>query len=524
MEKFLIQIDNIELSPGQSESLLREIIEKKYNVKIHQLKIVRKSLDARKKSKIVYKYRILVEVDEKDRNFLLKNKEITDYSAKKHPQIKYNKNLSKLRVIIVGAGPAGLFCALRLIELGVKVIIVERGKKVEERATDIKLLKEKGVLNPESNILFGEGGAGTWSDGKLTTRINKPGIGWFFDQMVKHGASERILFEAKPHVGTDKLYEIMQNVRKKITDSGSEIFFSEKMTDLIIKENKIVGIVTGSNKEYLADKVVLATGHSARDVYHLLKNKNIILEKKGFAVGSRIEHSSEIINSIQYGKFSKNLPAADYRLVYNDKKSKHAVYSFCMCPGGEVINSSSEENALCVNGMSNSKRDSVYSNAAIVVSVHPDDLEDDPFAGVKFQQNIEKKAYNNGGGGFIAPAQTVNAFLKGQVDKQIDTVSYLPGVVPGSLNEFLPAWIIELIKTGLKNFDKSMKGFLEHGVLIGAETRTSSPVRILREKESCQAKSVENLYPVGEGAGYAGGIVSSAVDGIKVADIICSEK
>jgi uncharacterized FAD-dependent dehydrogenase len=518
MEKIKLQLDNLELSPQKHESTLKSVIEAKYLIKVLSLQIIRKSLDARKKNRIVYKYRVVIEINANNLKQLLKHNEITLYEEKEDAFTF--KKCEKPNVLIIGAGPAGLFCALRLIEYGLKVTILERGKKVEERAKDIGLLRNSGTLNLESNVLYGEGGAGTWSDGKLTTRIHKPGIEWFFSQMVEYGAEERILYEAKPHVGTDKLSLIMKNIRKKIEGSGSRIIFSEKVDSLIVGDDLIKGVRTSSGREYLAEKIVLATGHSARDVYEMLYKQGVALEKKGFALGARIEHPAEFINKIQYGKFAEYLEPADYKLVYNDRKNNRAVYSFCMCPGGEVINSSSEQGFLCTNGMSNSMRSYPYSNAAIVVGVHPADLPEDPLSGIHFQRKIEKTAFAAGSENFIAPAQRASSFINNKLDVEDILSSYQPAVCAADLNSVFPDWISKFLKIGLNNFEQKMKGFIEHGVLIGAETRTSSPVRIVRDKVSFNSISIKNLYPIGEGAGYAGGIVSSAVDGIRIADIL----
>ncbi len=519
MKKIKLQIENIKIDVDKNQELLKDYIIKEYAVNILDLQILKKSLDARKKTKIVFHYRVMIEVDDSTAKKLITNKNISPYSERQYPP--YKKSSIKKQAVIVGAGPAGIFCALHLIECGVKVIILERGKKVEERAPDIQNLKKEGILNPESNFLFGEGGAGTWSDGKLTTRINKPGIDWIYQQLIKFGAPHKILYEAKPHIGSDILFKIIQNIRQHILESGSQILFKEKVTGLIIKEHKIWGVRTINNNEYQGDAVIIAVGHSARDFYALLSENNILLEKKGFAVGARIEHPAEIINKIQYGKYAPFLEAADYRLAYNDKQSEHEV-SFCMCPGGEVINSSSEEAALCTNGMSYSKRGAPFSNAALVASVWPADLPDDPRAGIIFQRQIEKSAFKLGGGQFFAPAQHADSFLKNRLDKTLSDSSYLPGITPAKLNNFLPEKISLLLKKGLYRFDQIMPGFIKYGLLIGAETRTSSPVRIVRGKDF-QSVSIKNLYPIGEGAGYAGGIISSAVDGFRAASLIIEQ-
>ncbi len=515
-----LQISNIRLNPTQSENEIIPFINSKYNLEIDSFIILKRSLDARNKNDIHYNFKVLVEVERTSAYELLRYDDIEEYSpAVVAETIK--RDFSE-NIIIVGAGPAGLFAALRLIESGAHVIVLERGKPVEERMKDIEALEKDGILNSESNTLFGEGGAGTYSDGKLTTRINRPEILWFYKKLIENGAPAAITYESKPHIGTDRLQEIIKNIRRSIIASGSEIKFRERVKDLFVKDGKITGVTTSSGNEFFAKNVILASGHSSRDIYELLKQKEIALEKKGFAVGVRVEHTKDEINKIQYGKSPhiKRLPAAEYSLAYNNDFTGRGVYSFCMCPGGSVINSSSQEGELCVNGMSLSGRNQKYSNSAIVVTVKKDDLEDNPISGIYFQREIERNAYLSGGGGFKAPAQSINSFLRDKLDKSIKETSYKNGVTPTRLENFLPGWITEEIRIALVFFNKKMPGFISSkGVLIGAETRTSSPVRITRDN-SLQSISVKGLYPAGEGAGYAGGIVSSAVDGIRCADAI----
>ncbi len=517
----LIAIDDIRLFPDRTEDIIPQLVKDKYGLKISSFRVLKKSLDARNKNDIHWRYRILIDIDEADTAGVLNYyDEVKIYTEPEtHPQPKAQK---KVKVIIVGAGPAGLFSALRLTEAGAEVLLLERGKPVEERMRDIEILEKDGILDPESNVLFGEGGAGTYSDGKLTTRINRPEIDWFYRKLIENGAPESSAWEAKPHIGTDRLRNIIKNIREKIISSGGEILFSEKVTDILISHERAAGVATASGREFLSDFVILAPGHSARDLYEMMHAKKITLEKKGFAVGSRIEHSAELIREIQYGKsrYSAILPAAEYSLTWNNKKSGRGIYSFCMCPGGAVINSSSEENLLCTNGMSMSDRGSPLSNAAIVVTVTKEDTGSDPLGGIELQREIERMAFRAGGGNFRAPAQTVLSFIKKKTDRELPPVSYLNGVSPSRLEEFLPQWITSEMRIALEYFDKRMNGFIsESGIFIGAETRTSSPVRILRG-EDYQSVSVRGLYPSGEGAGYAGGIVSSAVDGIRCADAI----
>jgi uncharacterized FAD-dependent dehydrogenase len=516
----LLQIDNIKLTPLQQEKEIVDIINSKYDLSIASFKIIKKSLDARNKNSIHYSYKVIIDVDNVEASRLLDYDDIEKYTPYIIPEpVKAAFNES---IIIVGSGPGGLFAALRLIEAGAHVIIIERGKKIEDRMKDIEMLETAGTLNSDSNTLFGEGGAGTYSDGKLTTRINRPEMFWFYKKLIENGAPESIAYESKPHIGTDQIQRVVKNIRKRITDSGSEIRFSERVTDLYIASGKISGVATSKGSEFFSSRVILATGHSARDIYTLLRQKEVALEKKEFAVGVRVEHPVDEINRIQYGKskYLEILPTAEYHLTYNNSSTKRGVYSFCMCPGGSIINSSSEDGMLCVNGMSMSKRDNRFSNAAIVVTVKKDDMDNDPLSGIELQRMLEGRAFKAGGGDFKAPGQKIISFINNKLDGGIGISSYKKGIVPARLEDFLPSWITNELREGLNFFNNKMRGFISsNGVLIGAETRSSSPVRITRDK-SLQSISVKGLYPVGEGSGYSGGIVSSAVDGIRAADMI----
>ncbi|HSV96728.1 MAG TPA: FAD-dependent oxidoreductase [Spirochaetota bacterium] len=518
-----IIIENIELFPGEPELRIGSLLRERLGLDIDpEWSIDRKSLDARDKGRIVYRYRVIADVPER---FASTVPAMTDarlwVPAEGYPAPRARFGLS---VIVVGAGPAGLFCALRLIEAGARVLVLERGRPVEERMRDIHALRAGGMLDPESNVLFGEGGAGAYSDGKLTTRIHRPEVEWFFQTMVDCGAPTAILYDARPHIGTDGLIPLLGNIRRRIEDAGSTIRFGERVTGLIREGGRAAGVTTATGGEYRASAVVLATGHSARDVYDMLTGEKVALEKKGFAVGVRIEHPARLIDRIQYGKAAEKrpLPAADYRLTFNNRQSGRGVYSFCMCPGGEVVNASSEEGLLCTNGMSYSGRDGEYSNAALVVTVSPDDLGPSPLAGIGFQREIERKAFEAGGGGWEAPVERIRSFLGGGPDTSVPATSYRPGVRAARVREYLPGWIADELAIALKSFDRKMKGFIgDEGVIIGAETRSSSPVRVVREAD-LQSVSLPSLYPVGEGAGHAGGIVSSAVDGMRAADAICT--
>ncbi len=517
-----ILIDNIELAPGEPERRIALLVRERLGLDADpDWSVDHRSLDARDKGRIVYRYRVLVELPEQAARSALAVPGVRQYEPRTAgPAPRARGGLS---VVIVGAGPAGLFCALRLIDAGARVTVLERGRPVGERMRDIHSLREGGTLDPDSNVLFGEGGAGAYSDGKLTTRIHRGEVEWFFRTMVDCGAPAAILYEARPHIGTDGLVPLLANIRKLIEESGSRILFGERVSGFIREGGRAAGVLTAGGGEYRANAVVFATGHSARDAYDLLSRERIALEKKGFAVGVRVEHPARLIDRIQYGGMADRglLPAADYRLAFNNRQSGRGVYSFCMCPGGEVVNASSEAGALCVNGMSYAARDGKYSNAAIVVSVSAEDLGPSPLAGIEFQRMIERKAFEAGGGGWMAPAERIGSFLAGGRDVRAPETSYRPGVRAARVRDYLPGWIADELALALKSFDRKMKGFIgDEGVIIGAETRSSSPVRVVRGA-NLQSVSLPFLYPAGEGAGHAGGIVSSAVDGIRAADAIC---
>lgn len=517
-------VDAITLNPDEDQSLLKDRLKELYAIDADfDITIARKSLDARKKDKIVYRYRVIISIDDAAGEPLLAKSGISLYEPNVAPAAP--RKTIREPVLIVGSGPAGLFCALRLIKAGATVELFERGKTVEERMNDIEKLEREGILDERSNVLFGEGGAGTYSDGKLTTRTRRPEIDWFFNMMVECGAPPSILYEARPHIGTDRLRTIVAALRRRIVSSGSQVHFNESVDDIIVSGGSLKGVITSRGREVTGSRLVMASGHSARDTYEMLRNRGVALERKGFAMGVRIEHPAELINEIQYGRspFRDLLPAADYSLTAVNRSSGRGVYSFCMCPGGRIINSSSERERLCTNGMSFSKRNHPFSNAAIVVTVSPDDFGTDVLGGISLQRDLEAGAFSGGGGSFTAPAQRVTSFLNGRTDTELPPVSYRPGVAPADLARHLPAWLADELKTGLAQFDRKMKGFVsDSGVLVGVETRTSSPVRITRDG-GFHSVTVRGLYPAGEGAGYAGGIVSSAVDGIRCADSILGE-
>lgn len=514
----MLRISNIKIPVTLGDEALNNVIKTKYKIReIKDLKIVKKSIDARRKDSVFYVYSVDVSTDD-DEKYIGKNISKAEYQ--KYEPVSYSGRIKK--AVVVGAGPAGLMCALMLCRAGIKAILLERGKSVDERKADTENFFKSRVLDENSNVQFGEGGAGTFSDGKLTTGINDFRIGKVLEEFYSHGAPSEILYMSKPHIGTDNLCNMVRNLREDIIANGGEVRFSHKVTDLIIKDNKVIGVEAENNgKKYIVDTdtVVVATGHSARDLFEMLKRHNIPMERKPFSVGVRIEHSQEMINKSQYGEFAKYLGAADYKMAVH-LESGRSVYTFCMCPGGRVIASSSEKGGVVTNGMSLYERDGKNANSAVLVSVTPRDFDsDDVLAGVYFQREIEKKAFVAGGKNYNAPYQTVGEFL-GMEKTQGITPTYLPGVTKADFFDIFPEFVINSIKEALPKFDKKLSGFARgDSVLTAPETRSSSPVRILRDKETLMSK-ISGLYPCGEGAGYAGGITSAAVDGIKVAEKI----
>ncbi len=432
-------------------------------------------------------------------------------------------------VIIVGAGPAGLFAALTLIGQGLKPVIVERGKDVKARKFDIALLNRGESLNTDSNYCFGEGGAGTYSDGKLYTRATKRGnVSEILRTLVAHGASEDILIDAHPHIGTDKLPNIIASIRRSILAAGGEIHFNKRIAGLILKKGKVKGVVDESGNEFRSNSVILATGHSARDVFGFLHEQGLLLEPKPFALGIRIEHPQQLIDSIQYHTHERGpyLPAASYNLV--TQAEGRGVFSFCMCPGGIIVPASTGNSELVVNGMSNSKRNSPYANSGIAVAIEPEDWhqfqQEGPFAALRFQESIETKAWESAGNSLKAPAQRLTDFMNDKISINLPECSYNPGLVSVPLSSFLPDFLTSRLRLAFRDFDSKMKGFLtEDAVLVGVESRTSSPVRIPRNDDTMQHPQASGLYPCGEGAGYAGGIISSALDGVRCAMAIAGK-
>jgi uncharacterized FAD-dependent dehydrogenase len=434
--------------------------------------------------------------------------------------------------IIIGCGPAGMFAALRCLENGVKPVILERGKDASARRFDLAPILREGRVIEESNYCFGEGGAGTFSDGKLYTRATKRGpVASIYEILVAHGAPEKILTDAHPHIGSNLLPNVVKTIRQSILDAGGEVRFQTKAVDFILRENRIRAVITADGAEISADAVILATGHSARDIYRLLGAKAILLEPKPFAVGFRIEHPQPFIDRVQYhlGRDEARprlLPAASYRLA--TKIRGRGVHSFCMCPGGWIVPAATENDEVVVNGMSLSRRDSPFANSGMVSTVEPEDLrplvrEHGVLAGMAFQTQLERTAKQAGGGGQVAPGQRVTDFLDGKISADLPETSYFPGVKSAPLHELLPPWITSRMSEGLRLFDRQMRGYVSREVLLlGFETRTSSPVRIPRRDDTLEHPQIAGLFPCGEGAGYAGGIVSAAMDGLRVADAACA--
>ena len=434
-------------------------------------------------------------------------------------------------VIIVGCGPAGMFAALRCLENGLRPILLERGKDASARRFDLAPLLREGRVIEESNYCFGEGGAGTFSDGKLYTRATKRGpVAKVYEVLVAHGAPEEILTDAHPHIGSNLLPNVVKAIRHSIIAAGGEVRFQTKVVDFLITGNQIRGIVTAGGQEILADSVILATGHSARDIYRLLAAKQILLEPKPFAVGFRIEHPQPFIDRTQYHlNFGQErprlLPAARYRLA--TKIRDRGVHSFCMCPGGWIVPASTENDEVVVNGMSLSRRDSPFANSGMVSTVEPEDLrplvkEHGVLAALVFQKELERSAKRAGGGGQVAPGQRVTDFITGKISATLPDTSYFPGTKSAPLHDLLPQWITSRMREGFRLFGRQMHGYIsEEALLLGFETRTSSPVRIPRRDDTLEHPEVSGLYPCGEGAGHAGGIVSAAMDGLRIADAAC---
>lgn len=427
----------------------------------------------------------------------------------------------KLPVVVIGSGPAGLFAAYMLAVKGVSVLLLERGRTIDKRIKDVRTFWEKGLLKPESNVLFGEGGAGTFSDGKLTSRTKNPYAGWVKKVLVEMGAPQTILTDAKPHIGTDGLREVIIHLRKKLIELGCIFQFESRVTDFIIRHDAIAAVIVNGQLEIEADQVILAIGQSADDTYYRLDERGVKMEAKPFAMGLRVEHPQALINAIQYGRWSNHphLPPAEYFITAAAGDLNRSIYTFCMCPGGQVIGCGALPGVLITNGMSNRQRSGEFANSAVVANVRVEDFAvgGGPLSGLAFRSSWEREAFVAGGRSYCAPAQKLSEFIEQKFSGVVGRTSFLPGVKAARLADVLPDFVADALRIGIKQFDKKMPGFIsQEAHLIGVETRTSSPVRICRGADS-QSENVRGLYPCGEGAGYAGGIISSALDGIKAA-------
>ncbi|WP_040680468.1 NAD(P)/FAD-dependent oxidoreductase [Niabella aurantiaca] len=485
--------------------------------------ILKSSIDARGRQPFI-QLQLLVYIDEPAKGRAIQQ------------AVYRNAHQAASRILIIGAGPAGLFAALQLLEKGIKPVILERGKDVRARRRDLAAINKQGIMNPESNYCFGEGGAGTYSDGKLYTRSNKRGdIQKILNTFVRFGADEKILYQAHPHIGTNKLPQIITAMREQILACGGEVHFNKKVTDLVIEDGTLKAIKTADGDAFAATSVILATGHSARDIFHLLYAKQILIEAKPFALGVRAEHPQSLIDQAQYKCAPRGewLPPASYSLV--QQVQQHGVFSFCMCPGGIIAPAATGPGEIVVNGWSPSRRNNPHANSGIVVQVTEQDVAavpgfkkqykskmDSPLLMLYFQQWVEQRAFEAGGGKLVAPAQRIADFCTGKISQTLPDCSYLPGIHAAPLPEVLPPFVTTALQQAFKLFGNKIKGYYSNdAVIVATESRTSSPVRIPRDGNTLQHPQVKNLYPCGEGAGYAGGIVSAAMDGERVARAIC---
>ncbi|MGL4797468.1 MAG: NAD(P)/FAD-dependent oxidoreductase [Paraclostridium sp.] len=528
----MLRISNIKLDINEDIDKIRGLILKKLKINEKEMVdyyIYKESIDARKKGKIEFVYTVDVEL--KNEKTILKNskiKDVIEIKQNKYVDVKEGTKKLSTRPVVIGSGPAGIFAALLLAQRGYKPLLLERGLDVDKRTEDINKFWQEGKFDSKSNVQFGEGGAGTFSDGKLTTRIKDIRCRKVLEELVNFGSPEEILYSYKPHVGTDILKEVVKNIRKEIIRLGGDVKFDSKVTDIDIDNGDIKSITINGDNKIDAQIVILAIGHSARDTYKMLYDNGVKITQKPFAIGARIEHPQTLINKSQYKEFynHQRLGAADYRLVTHTSNGRTA-YTFCMCPGGSVIASASEDGQVVTNGMSEHARDKENANSAFLVNVTPEDFgSDHPLAGMYFQEKYERLAYELGGRNYNAPLQLVGDFMNDRTSTQIGKVkpSYKPGYTFVDLRECLPKFVCETMKEGLMLLDKKLHGFaMDDAVLTGVETRSSAPVRIVRDENTLQSVNVKNLYPSGEGAGYAGGIVTAAVDGIKCAEKIIEQ-
>ena len=511
-----------------NEKNLKSLVAKK--LKINEKDIIscsyyKKAIDARDKNNVFYLCHFLVSFNKNVINKVIKNKDVKEY----HPYVlKTEKVSTDKKIYVIGSGPSGLFTSYILALNNIKCTLVERGSMVEKRVNDINDLFNKGILNVNSNLQYGEGGAGTFSDGKLTTNINDERIEFIKNTFIKFGANDDIYYMSKPHIGSDVLINVVRNMRNELINMGVEFKFDTTLVDIKEKDSRLTHVLlkdneTGEIEEKEADIVILASGHSARDIYYMLNKHNVYLEKKPFSIGVRIEHKREDIDKAQYGeKYYKYLPAADYKLAVHLDNNR-SLYSFCMCPGGVVVASSSEEGTIVTNGMSYNARDKENSNSALLVNVNVDDLGKDLFSGILFQEKYEKLAYEIAGG-YKAPCQLFSDLVSDKESKEFKSIkpSYLPGVTFTNLRKCLPEFVIDALIKGIPLMDKKIKGFANpDAILTAPETRSSSPIRIVRD-DSYQT-NIKGIFPCGEGSGYSSGITTSALDGIRVADKVIKD-
>ncbi|GAV19515.1 D-amino acid dehydrogenase small subunit [Mariprofundus micogutta] len=533
----LYAVSNFKVELGDNESDVTTHLAEYLGITAEQLIsaiCVRRAIDARKKSHIHFVCTYEVELSVSLHSLPAQVREVHNSSLEPiRPEIFKQQHSGNTHVVIIGAGPAGLFAALSLAESGFRVTLLERGKPVETRMRDIGRLRSRGELDPESNICFGEGGAGTYTDGKLYTRIKHPFLRWVLHCFVRFGAKPDILIDAHPHLGTDKLVRIVRNIRNHLISLGVDYRFETRVNDLLISNDQVTGVRTACGDEIIADKVILATGHSARDTFERLHELGIAMEAKSFAVGVRAEHPQELINQSQYGRVAHNtgLEAAEYKLTHqvpDHYLNRRGVYSFCMCPGGLIVPSPTEQGRMAVNGMSNAKRGGRWANSGIVVQVTSDDVQrhghdSNPLMGIAFQRELEEATFKAAGNRYAAPAMRLVDFIGKRPTGKLADTRFKPEAVASDLWQLFPDWLAEPLAEGIKGFGHKMRGFVStEANLLGSETRTSSPVRVMRD-EQMQSISLKGLYPVGEGAGYAGGIVSAAVDGLKAAAAIIEQ-
>lgn len=522
-----IRILDIALSLAEDESSLREKVAgilRLSSEKIQGLRIKKKSLDARRKNRIQFVYALELDLPpEEEEEILRKAPPLLKVQKVSFPPVHPPGLLPPKpphRPVVVGAGPAGLFAALKLAEKGWPPLVLERGTQIPRRIQDVQAFWQERRLDPESNVQFGEGGAGTFSDGKLFTRIHDPCIPQILETFVRFGAPDEILYLQRPHIGTDRLRQVIQAFRDHLVEKGAEFRFQTRLTGLKIAKGALQAAIVNGKEEIPVSLLFLAVGHSARDTQQMLHEAKVAMTSKAFAIGLRIEHPQELIDRIQYGPSAGHprLPPAEYQLAHRTHSGR-AVYSFCMCPGGSVIGASSERQCLVTNGMSDSGRSGPFANSALVVNVGPPDFGGEgSLAGIEFQRIWEKRAFQMGGGSYDAPAQRLMDFLKDRPTASLPPTTFRPGVTPAPLDECLPRFVAQSLREALTVFHRRMPGFCSaDAVLIGVETRTSSPIRILRGG-NYESMNVRGLYPIGEGAGYAGGIISSALDGLKAAE------